>query len=73
MKPFQILEKLDTAKADASSTLRNTNPSVEQVRDALNKINTVQPKSESSNCFTSTKKKIIQNLYKLKTFTRRCK
>ena len=24
--------------------MRNTNPSVEQVRDALNKINTVQPK-----------------------------
>ncbi len=39
-----IRSELDTAKADASSTLRNTNPSVEQVRDALNKINTVQPK-----------------------------
>ncbi len=39
-----IRRELDTAKADASSTLRNTNPSVEQVRDALNKINTVQPK-----------------------------
>ncbi len=52
-----IRKELDTAKADASSTLRNTNPSVEQVRDALNKINTVQPKSESSNCFTSTKRK----------------
>ncbi len=39
-----IRKELDTAKADASSTLRNTNPSVEQVRDALNKINTVQPK-----------------------------
>ena len=61
-----IRKELDTAKADA--TLRNTNPSVEQVRDALNKINTVQPKSESSNCFNQ--KKIIQNLYKLKTFTR---
>ncbi len=39
MKPFQILEKeLDTAKADASSTLRNTNPSVEQVRNALREM-----------------------------------
>ena len=72
MKPFQILEKLDTAKADASSTLRNTNPSVEQVRDALNKINTVQPKVNQAIALLQ-QKKIIQNLYKLKTFTRRCK